>query len=667
METAPEGPAGASSGGVRRGAAHDAVGWVVAALVGGVVLAAAFAGDGSGFEGVLPVGGAAVVLLAALVVAFAFGAVPLPRLGAPGIALLASLVLLVVWTGATAAWSIAPDRSWETFNRGLAYAAFLGLGVVLAGAGGAKAARLCASLLALVAGAVLCWALASKAFPSLDPDAERIARLQEPIGYWNALALVADLALVLALWLGATEGRRVWVRVLGALLAYVATLALLLTLSRAGLVAGAGVVVLWLLLSRERVQGGLLLLAGAGPAALVAGWAFTRPALVENGALEADRVSDGRIFAVATLVGAGIVAGLVVLGVRRGLDAESHRRAGRALLAGAGVAVVACVIALAVAVGNPVTWLDEEVTGSSCAEVVNDPSRLGSLNLNNRWCWWNEAVDVYDHHAPTGAGAGTFEIARKRFRTDIRSVLQPHSVPLQQLADGGVASLALFVVLVLAGACVCVLALRRLDGAERAAAVALVAAPAAFFVHALVDYTWDFIAVAAPTMLALGVLAGAGREVVEARRRPFLALAAVLVALVALASFASPRAADKSVRASTRALDDDDFERARDRAERARALNPLSVDPLWALARVDEREGRYDDAEQRYVQAVELQPENPETWYALGLYEFQVRGNMCAAYRFLNDAYTLDPSGSQWVEGGELDVAREAVNEGACE
>ena len=666
METAPEGPAGRSSGAVW-GAAHGAAVAVSAALVGVAVLGAAFAGEGSSFDGVLPVGGAALVLLAGFLVAFAFGALPLPRIGVSGLALIASLGLLVVWTGTTVVWSIAPDRSWETFNRGLAYAAFLGLGVVLAGVGGPRAARIAAALLALVAGVVLTWALATKAFPSLDPDAERIARLQEPVGYWNALALLADIALALALWLGATAGRGASIRVVGALLAYAATLSLLLTLSRAGVVVGVGVVLLWLVLSRGRVEGGLLLVAGCVPAGLVAAWAFTRPALVEDGALEADRVSDGRVFGVLTLVGALLAVAAVVLGVRRGLDAERSRLAARVLLVGALAGAVACVVALAIAIGNPATWIDEEVTGSSCSEVVNDPGRLGSLNVNNRWCWWNEAVDVYAHHAPLGAGAGTFEIARKRVRADIRSVLQPHSVPLQQLSDGGLVALALFVALVLAGAGVCVGALRRLAGAERAAAVALVAAPAAFLAHALVDYTWDFVAVTAPTMVALGVLAGAGRELVAPARRPFLAVAAVLVGVVVLLSFASPRLAERSVRGSTRALDDNDFETARDRADRARAFNPLAVEPIWALARVDERQGREDDAEDRYVQAVELQPENPETWLALGLFEFYVRGNMCAAYEFLNDAYTLDPAGSQWVEGGELDIARDAVNDGACE
>ncbi len=55
--------------------------------------------------------------------------------------------------------------------------------------------------------------------------------------------------------------------------------------------------------------------------------------------------------------------------------------------------------------------------------------------------------------------------------------------------------------------------------------LALVAAPAAYLVHALVDYNWDFLAVTAPTMVALGVLAGAGPSSARrARRRPLLAL-----------------------------------------------------------------------------------------------------------------------------------------------
>jgi hypothetical protein len=650
MEAAPE-PAGRSPG---------AGALVFAGLVGMALLWAAVAGGGSGFDATLPVGGAAVVLLLGALLAMALGRLAAPRVGRSGAILLAAVVALVAWTGVTVWWSIVPDRSWDVSNRGIAFAAFLGLGIMLAGALGPTAARVAALLLAAVTGVVVAWALLAKAVPALDPEGDRVARLREPVGYWNALALMADLALVLGLWLATSGGRRAAVRVAGALLTYAATLALLLTLSRAGAVAGVAVVTLWLALTSERLASGPLLAASAGPAALIGAWAFTRPALVEDIALRSDREADGAVFGALTLVGAGVVVALVLLGSRRTLSERARGRLGRTL------AVVAVIAALAAGVLLVAGTVGAVSQGRHCAEVVNDPGRFGSLE-SARLCWWGEAWDVFAGNAPEGAGAGSFEVARKRYRLDARNVLQPHSVPLQQLSDGGVVALLLLLVAIGAGAAVCVCALRRLRDEERAAAVALVAAPAAYVLHALVDYSWDFLAVTAPTMFALGVLAGAGRPAGRPVRRPLLGVAAALVSVAVLVSFSSPRLADRAVRESTRALDDGDFERARDRAERAELLNPLSVDPLLARARIEERRGDLDAAEDFYVEAVELQPENPATWYALGLFEFEARERMCAAYRFLNEAYTLDPSGNQWVVGGPLDVARDAVNAGACE
>jgi tetratricopeptide (TPR) repeat protein len=173
--------------------------------------------------------------------------------------------------------------------------------------------------------------------------------------------------------------------------------------------------------------------------------------------------------------------------------------------------------------------------------------------------------------------------------------------------------------------------------------------------------------VTAPAMVALGVLAGAGRAPGARRARPVLGVGAALLALALLVSFASPRLADKRVRESTRALSSGDYRRARDRADSARFFNPLSIEPITALARIRERQNLEYSAEKKYVEAVELQPDNPETWYTLGLFELQALGNLCAAYEFLNEAYTRDPAGAQWIEGGPLDIARDAVNRGACE
>jgi hypothetical protein len=633
--------------------------FVLAALVGVSLVSAMLAGDGSGFDGTLPVGGGAVLLLTAALVAVALGRAPGLRLGPSGVALVASFVLLVVWLGVTVWWSIVADRSWEAFNKSVAYAAFLGLGLALAAVGRASATRLAAGMLSVVIGSTLVWALVTKAVPTLTED-ERIARLNEPVEHWNALALLADVAIVLGLWLAATGAHRRGVRVAGALLVYVATLALMLTLSRAGVVVGVGVVVLWLALASERVQSGLVLVAGAVPALVVAGWAFTRAGLTEDLAPRADRVDDGAVFGVLALVGAAVVVLLVSLGLRAALGDERRRRAGRGLVALAAVLVVAAVAGVSVAAADAVS------SGRECAEVVNDPSRFGSLDVSNRLCWWEEAWDVFVQHEPEGAGAGTFEIARKRSRPNADTVLQPHSVPLQQLADGGAVALALFVAVILSGLVVCVSALRRLSGGERAAAAALVAAPAAYLAHALVDYNWDFIAVTAPTMVALGTLAGSGREPSAPRKRPILGIGMVLLAAVVLVSFSFPRLADRAERRSTRALAAGDLERAVDEARWARFFNPVSADPLFARARVAERQGVAWRAERLYIQAVELQPDNPLTWYTLGVFEFDVRKNLCAAYRFLNNAYTLDPNGNQWTRGGPLDEARAAVNEGGC-
>jgi len=403
-----------------------------------------------------------------------------------------------------------------------------------------------------------------------------------------------------------------------------------------------------------------VLAASAAPAILVGAWAFTRPALTEDVASRSDRVADGTVFGVLALVGAVVVVGLVAFGLRRTLEPDTRRRVGRGLIALVAVAVIGAGVGVSVAAADALS------SSRDCSEVANDPSRLGSLDPNLRRCWWDEALEIYSHHGPEGAGAGTFEVARKRFREDARNVVQPHSVPLQHLADGGIAGLGLFLALVLAAAVACICALRRLLDSERAAAAALVAAPAAYVVHALVDYNWDFLAVTAPTMLALGALAGAGRDSAPGRRRPLAALGVILVAALVLASFSSPRLADRAQRESTRELAAGDPEQAREQALWARFFNPLAAEPLLALARVAERRGRVLRAEREYIRAVELQPENPELWYTLGLFQFDVRDNMCAAYRYLNEAYTLDPVGNQWVDGGPLDVAKDAVNAGGC-
>ena len=309
---------------------------------------------------------------------------------------------------------------------------------------------------------------------------------------------------------------------------------------------------------------------------------------------------------------------------RRPLGASARRTAGRALAALAIVAALAGGVALVANAGR----VADEFRGG---EVSNDPTRFLNASSNNRLAWWREALDIFAADPLEGAGANTFEVARKRYRETASAVSEPHSVPLQFLAGTGLVGLALFLALVAAAGAAAVGALRRLDGIERDAAAALAVALALWLVHALVDYDWDFVAVTGPALFAAGVLAAAGRP---ARRAPGLlaAAAAAALALAAIVSVATPWLAERELRKVNVALDRGDLEAADDAVERARSLDPLSLQPVFADARVAEQRRREVAALEAYREATRLQPKNPESWLQLGLYEFDI-GDRCAAYR----------------------------------
>src|SRR5439155_2644757 len=133
---------------------------------------------------------------------------------------------------------IAPDRSWAYLNRGAVYVSFALVGLVVA-ANVRAPARSVASGLAVLLFGVVGWALLGKVFPSLFPDGARVARLRNPIGYWNALALACALALPLGLWAATRRQWRREPRLGGLLLLYLATIAIGLTFSRAWMVVAA--------------------------------------------------------------------------------------------------------------------------------------------------------------------------------------------------------------------------------------------------------------------------------------------------------------------------------------------------------------------------------------------------------------------------------------------
>jgi O-Antigen ligase len=613
---------------------------------GAVLALALFAADGSSYAALVGIGTAVVVAAAAVLVLGFWGVIRPPQLDRAGAAVIVLLTAFVLWNGLSLLWAITPDRSWGYFNRGVVYLAFAVLGLFLA-ASLSQPARSVAAALTVVLAAVMGWALLGKVVPDLFPDGARVARLRDPIGYWNGLAFLVAATLPLGLWLAIRKEHARLVRAGGAVLLFLATVTLLLTYSRGGAVVALLAVAFFIAICPERVEAVAALVVSLPAAFAIAAWGFSEPGLVEDQQSYDDRLWAGLIF------GALLVLGIAAVGVAAyalvGREAQLRPRfrwrlTGTRLAAGAAVALLAVV--LVASGGHPVDWVRDgfrEFT-NPVSTAGTDPSRFGSLSSNSRWTWWEESWEIFRDHPVGGAGAASFAVTRRPFRVNTTHTSEPHNIALQFLAETGVVGFLLFAGVVAAAAIGILAALRRLHGTERAAAQALAVAPLAYLLHALIDYDWDFVALTGPVLLVLGVLLAAGRSAAARRRSALWAVGTVLVAGALVVSLASPWLASRYVARTYEAVDRDDIGDAIDDSRRARSLNPLSIEPLLASAVAEE--ARDDDraAREWYIEAVDLQPENWRTWYELGRFELD-SGERENGIRYLQRARELDPLG----------------------
>jgi hypothetical protein len=546
----------------------------------------------------------------------------------------------VLWLGVSVAWSVEPDRSWSYFDRGVVYLALLGVGI-LAGGLVRRAATVAATELALVVGLVLAVGLAVKVFPSLYPDSERIARLRAPVGYWNALALLFAFGLPLTLWLAGLAGRRTGLRALAVVFAFLLGVGLALTFSRGGILAALAAVVVALVLGRDRVQRLVdLVVAGTG-AALVSAWALGQPGLAADRIPLSVRAADGHQLALALVLGGVAVAGLTLALARLRLVDRLPRFPRRWAI---GTALLAAVLlAVAVAASDPGARL-EEFRNPPAVDVSQEGGRLTSLSSNHRWTWWTEAWELFTDHPLLGVGAGSFGVAHKQIRVSDLDAVEPHSLPLQFLAETGLVGALLAGGAALAAAVAALGALRRAEGPERGATVALVCVLVAYAVQGLFDFDWDFLAATGPVMLVTGVLLSAGGQSAPPRRHRLWMFAPALAVAALIYSLAAPWLAERKVELAYDAVANGDAAAGIEAAESARGLNPLSLDPLRVQVTARVLDGDIAGARQALVDAVELQPENPASWYELGVFELLAR-RPDAAVRPLQRAAELDPHG----------------------
>ena len=611
-------------------------------------------------------------IAAAAVGAWGLGALRLSasRGALAGVALLGAFAC---WCGITVLWSVAPDQTWIELNRAIAYVLVLCLAIAV-GASHARAAEHVAKGFLIVALVVTAYGLGQKLLPGLHVgglfdlnQTGPLPRLQEPLGYWNALAVFIAFGVPIALAIAADPSRTTRSRLAAACATELMLLTIGFTYSRGGFVAVAVAVAVSLVAGGSSLRSALWLCAVILATAAPLAFGLSSHALSTTGVSLSSRQSAGAVLALITLatIAALIAAGrgLLALEPRLRLTAQRSRRLGRLAAAGAAVLVLCAVLAVALSSrGLTGTITHEWNTFTSTTPASNtDPSHLLSTDSQNRWVWWQEAARALGARPLGGWGAGSFGVVHLLYRRNTLPVQQPHSVPLQFLAEtgvvGAVLALAGFALLLRAAARG---ALRdRRGGRERVFAAALLGGAVAYAVHALYDWDWNIPAVTLPALLFIGVLAGRYRGAEPAvpgrpgigAGAPALAAVALWLCVFAVSAALPSLAASKANMALIQAASGSRgaLQAAQSTASLASGLDPLSDAGLRAEATIAIHQNRLARAREYLREAVGREPTDGLAWGELAQVETRL-GDAAGAIVAARRVVALDPEGHARAE-----------------
>jgi tetratricopeptide (TPR) repeat protein len=268
---------------------------------------------------------------------------------------------------------------------------------------------------------------------------------------------------------------------------------------------------------------------------------------------------------------------------------------------------------------------------------------------------------VFGDNVAAGTGAGTFGVARLRFRDTELVSGHAHGFVVQTMSDLGVVGLVAIALLTAAWLWAAAHAVgllprgrRRTFDAERAGLLALALCALVFALHSAIDWTWF---VPGPTVMAVAA-AGfvAGRAALGSRRvarlvphslgpvpRYGLAAAAVVAALACAWTVWQPQRSDAETNRALDLLDKRQLAAAAHAADRAHRIDPLSPDPLVARAAIYDAGASKDRALAQLVSAVRRFPGEPQVWVRLAEYQLDSLARPADALQTIRGALYLDP------------------------
>jgi O-Antigen ligase len=578
---------------------------------------------------------AALGIAASLVVLSAVGAVPTARRTV--LPMFLGLAALLLWSGASFAWTASREATYEHVIR-------LGMLAAAAAVGVAYTARPRAALLLAVGvavfGAVVAVAIELELLMG-STDAFVGSRLSWPINYANADAALVWLPLPALATFAATQPLRPLVRGLFGFFAALALAVGLATQSRGAAIALAGALIAAIAIARDRNRFALTLLVVFVPVATIA------PRMVGgDAASSAEIVRDhGQAALIGALVAAVLVCGLAMLDHRHRFP-FGHYQAPVAVAVWA-LAVVLAAGAFFVANGRPDSWASarwKEFTTLHSTTSTPDASHFGT-GVSNRYDYWRVAWRTFEEHPTHGVGAGAFSVPWFRSRSIDEDITDAHSWQAGALAETGLVGLVLMAVVLLFPLSQ-IRRARASSGAWPIAAVALGGAAVYFVLHASLDWLFLIPAIAIPGFVVLGALAtggGAPGELVFGGRKQLGALAAasLVVLTLAIPAYMSTAAVARGETQAATSTND-----ALAELKDASALNPFATEPLLIRSTILQLEGRRRAALATAGEATERAPNNWAAWLVLAEARQSV-GDRVGSRAALHRAAYLNPRAPQ--------------------
>ena len=526
-----------------------------------------------------------------------------------------ALTALTAWVALSILWTSSIPGTVLEIERTLVYLAAGLAGVLLL-----RRASVPALLFAIWAAIsiVATYGLSTRLFPDqlglYDPIAG--TRLSDPVGYWNAFAILAGMGTLLALGLAARSGPVV--RCAAAASTVVTMLTLYFTFSRGGWIAFFAGLVVAGLADRRRLQ--LITTAFVvAPWSIAAVWvASTSPALTHQGATLEAAAGDGHglaVIAISLAVGAALsVLVLDWLQAAISVPYTLQRFYAGVLL----FVVAAALIVVFGRYGSPPTLARKAYDAFNASspdnpgQGANLNERLFSLSGNGRpeqfHTAWQEASD----HRLLGGGAGSYDEYWFQHRRTSETVHDTHSLYLEALAELGPLGLGLVALLF----AVPLTAIRRARSSPLAAVT--LGAYVAFLLHAGIDWDWEMPTVTLTALFCgLALLALARRDPHAHALRPSVrwGVLGVTVALIAFALLGL--LGNAAVSGSSKSTNDGHYAHAASQARRAMDFAPWSAEPWRRLGEAQVSAGNFTAARESFRKAITKDRRDWTLWFEL--------------------------------------------------